>query len=120
MAKEILGRIDCPYCKLSQGIRVTHDKNGMPFGYCDGGCHGQMKVGGDAFRVGRFVDQYPWAAPLNTAKTVSVQVREPEPEAPKPSLAPAPVQQAKPKPEPKPQRKPVPNPFEMFFKKEPA
>lgn len=112
MAKEILGRIDCPYCSLSQGVRVTHDKNGHPFGYCDGGCHGQMKIGGDAFRVARFVERYPWAQPLSAAKPASVPVREPEPEAPKPSLAPAPVQ----KPEPKPQRKQVANPFDFLLK----
>ena len=118
MAKEILGRVDCPFCHLSQGVRVTHDKNGQPFGYCDGGCHGQMKVGGDAHRVARFVEKYPWAAPLNAAKPVSVPVREPEPEAVQPVMAP--VQVVKPEPKPKPKRQPVANPFDIFLKKEPV
>lgn len=62
MAREILGHIDCPHCGTAKGMRITPDRNGAPFGYCEANCSGQLKVGGDARRVAAFVARYPWAA----------------------------------------------------------
>ena len=60
MAKgELLGRIDCSCCGLAKGLRVTEDKNGAPFGFCDAGCNYQMRIGGDAVRIDRFYALYP-------------------------------------------------------------
>lgn len=84
MAREVLGHIDCPCCGTPKGMRVTPDRNGAPFGYCEANCNAQLRVGGDARRVAAFVARYPWAA--------GKKLEEP---APAPA-APAPVQAAKP------------------------
>ncbi len=60
--KEILGHIDCPSCGTAKGMRVTHDKNGEPFGYCEAECGQQLRVGGDRHRVKAFLARFPWAA----------------------------------------------------------
>lgn len=60
--KEILGHIDCPSCGTAKGMRVTHDKNGEPFGYCEAECGQQLRVGGDRYRVKAFLARFPWAA----------------------------------------------------------
>lgn len=89
MAKEIQGHIDCPSCGASKRMRVTCDKNGDPFGFCEE-CRQQLRVGGDAHRVAKFRERHPWAAP--GAAPVTETVPEPVP-APAPAPAPA----AKPK-----------------------
>lgn len=42
-------------------MRITHDKNGEPFGFCEAECNQQMRIGGSARRVAMFVKRYPWA-----------------------------------------------------------
>jgi hypothetical protein len=60
MAKgELLGHIDCPSCGLVKGMRITEDKNGQPFGYCEGDCSQQLRIGGDARRVNQFYAKHP-------------------------------------------------------------
>lgn len=93
-----LGRIACPTCGMADGMRITQDKNGEPFGYCDAGCNQQMRIGGSSYRVGKFVARYPWAVP----KPVTVPDTKPEPIKPEPvPEKPARQVQAKPLP-PKP------------------
>lgn len=60
--KKVLGHIDCPSCGTAGGLRITHDKNGHPFGFCEATCNQQIRIGGDARRVAAFVARYPWAA----------------------------------------------------------
>lgn len=74
MAREILGHIDCPTCGTKAGMRITHDKNGEPFGYCEAGCNQQMRIGGDKRRVSAFVARYPWAAGKTEPLKVTVTV----------------------------------------------
>lgn len=81
--KEILGHIDCPSCGTAKGMRVTHDKNGEPFGYCEAECGQQLRVGGDRYRVKAFLARFPWAAQKAEAEAepapAPIQVREEEP-----------------------------------------
>ena len=67
---EALGYIDCPTCGTAGGMRVSHDKNGHPFGFCTATCRQQLRVGPDAERVGQFVKRYPFAAAGATAEPV--------------------------------------------------
>lgn len=89
--REILGHIDCPACGTKGGMRITHDKNGEPFGFCEAECNQQMRVGGSARRVALFLKMYPWAG---DKKPVPVQVQEKQPE--KPSQIPVTVTAEKP------------------------
>jgi len=57
--KTIYGRIDCPICKTKDGVRITKDKNGEPFGFCDAKCEQQLRIGGKGYRVGEFARAYP-------------------------------------------------------------
>ena len=100
MAGPVLGHIDCPSCGTPKGMRITHDKNGDPFGYCEATCSQQMRVGGLADRVRRFVARYPWAGPV----TGTGPAAAPAP-VPVPAPAPAPDEPvaATPAPKPKPQ-----------------
>lgn len=91
MTKEILGHIDCPTCGTAKGMRITHDKNGEPFGYCEAECNQQMRIGGDKRRVKAFAARYPWAMP--PAVPVTAPAPAPAPEA-KPATAPAPKPKA--------------------------
>lgn len=59
MKGELLGYIDCPHCGLEDGMRVTEDKNGEPFGFCEAECDGQLRVGGKARRVEKFYQLHP-------------------------------------------------------------
>jgi hypothetical protein len=96
MAKgEILGHIDCPTCGTAKGMRITHDKNGDPFGYCEAECNQQMRIGGDKRRVKAFLARYPWAA-----GAAPVTDTEPKP-APEPEKAAAPAPAPKPKAPPR-------------------
>lgn len=86
---EILGHIDCPACGTPAGMRVTRDKNGDPFGFCEATCNAQLRIGGNPHRVAAFARLYPWAAkkPVTVpeAPPVTPTVQEPErkPETPR-------------------------------------
>lgn len=95
MTKQILGHIDCPSCGTVKGMRITHDKNGHPFGFCEAKCGQQLRVGGDQRRVDAFTKRHPWAGanPVTVTDTGT-------PAAPEPAAEPA----APAVPEPKPKR----------------
>lgn len=60
MAKgDLLGHIDCPSCGAENGMRITEDKNGHPFGFCEANCDQQMRIGGSPARVERFFARHP-------------------------------------------------------------
>lgn len=100
--KTILGHIDCPTCGTADGMRVTLDKNGEPFAFCEAECNQQLRIGGNARRVRKFVERYPWAAGKNE-EPAPAPVTAPAP-APTPAKTPAP---AKPKA--------VANPFDFLL-----
>lgn len=56
MAKgDVLGRMDCVCCGGKGTVRVSQDKNGDPFGFCErGGCCMQYRFGGKESRVEMF------------------------------------------------------------------
>ena len=96
--KPVLGHIDCPYCFASDTMRITHDKNGKPFGHCDD-CDGQLRVGGKPYREKKFIERYPFsgqkAPEIPVTVTVPAPVEKPatvEPIAPVTAPV-APVQQ---------------------------
>jgi len=96
MQKEILGHIDCPTCGGAKAMRITHDKNGDPFGYCEYSCRQQLRIGGDKYRVKKFIERFHWAA-APVPVTVPAQVAKTTPEAPKiPVTVTVPEQAAKP------------------------
>lgn len=93
--KKILGHIDCPACSTPGGMRITADKNGDPFGFCEAECNAQLRIGGNARRVAAFLRRYPWAAEKTVTVTVTgtdAEIRDakiplnqlPEREQPKP------------------------------------
>ncbi len=91
--KEVLGYIDCPACGHQGGMRITHDKNSEPFGFCEANCNQQLRIGGSARRVALFVARHPWAA-----KPVPVPVPIPEkPAAPAPEKTPVPEPEKRPR-----------------------
>jgi hypothetical protein len=92
-AVHVLGHIDCPTCGTVGGMRITADKNGDPFGYCEAECSQQLRVGGDARRVRKFLARYPWAAGGEPAKPVTGTEQKPTP-APEPEPEPAPKKRA--------------------------
>lgn len=116
--RDILGHIDCPSCGAAKGMRVTHDKNGEPFGYCEAECSQQLRVGGDARRVRKFVERHPWAAAPGTvtaAPSAPAPVTEPKAKAapvtvtaPKPAAAPVTVTP--------PKQAPKAGPFDFLMK----
>jgi hypothetical protein len=57
--KVILGRITCPSCGEQEAMRITTDKNGAPFGYCDMNCEVQLRLGGNQLRVKSFLLKHP-------------------------------------------------------------
>jgi len=83
--KAVLGYIDCPTCGTVGGMRVTHDKNGHPFGFCTATCRQQLRVGPDPERVELFVARHKFAA----ANAPAVQAAPVA--APVPVTAPAPA-----------------------------
>lgn len=102
--REILGHIDCPTCGTRGGMRITADKNGEPFGFCEANCGQQLRIGGDKRRVKDFVARHPWAggtvtAPADSATPVTVTAAKAQ------------------EPEPKPARKTVANPFDFLLQK---
>lgn len=91
--KTILGHIDCPTCGTAGGMRITHDKNGDPFGYCEAECAQQLRIGGDRWRVQKFIERHPWAAKPKAdapaeAPASAPAVRPAATEAPAPAPAP--------------------------------
>lgn len=70
---EILGHIDCPSCGHDRGMRITPDKNGEPFGFCEANCDQQLRVGGKARRVELFYKAHPGIRrPGGTAQPLQV------------------------------------------------
>lgn len=106
--RDILGHIDCPICGTAKGVRITLDKNDEPFGFCEAECLQQFRIGGNARRVQKFIDRYPWAAPVTAQPAAAKPVTVTEP--------PKPVQVQEPKP-PAPKRQPVANPFDFLLQK---
>jgi hypothetical protein len=100
MAGPVLGHIDCPSCRTAKGMRITHDKNGDPFGYCEARCSQQLRIGGDKSRVRDFVALYPWAGPVTGTGPAPAPAPVSAP-APAPVAAPA-EPPAAPPPKPKP------------------
>jgi hypothetical protein len=90
----VLGRIDCPCCGYKEGMRITRDKNGHPFGFCDANCRVQMRIGPDPDRVAAFIRRFPWAFGGLTEPS--------KPTTPPPAPAPAPAPAAKKPPAPAP------------------
>jgi hypothetical protein len=99
MAKgEIKGHIDCPVCGTAGGMRITPDRNGQPFGFCEAECEAQLRIGGKSSRVRKFFAKYP-----QIAGKFAVTVTAPE----APAAMPAPAQEKAPE---APAAKPVPAP----------
>lgn len=70
---EILGHVDCPVCGYNKGMRITADKNGEPFGFCEANCDAQLRVGGKSRRVELFYKHHPGIRrPGGTAQPVAV------------------------------------------------
>lgn len=92
--KRILGYIDCPTCGTTGGMRITHDKNGQPFGFCTAECRQQLRVGPDPERVAHFVKRYPFAGEAAPAVPVTAPAPAPAVVA-APAPAPVPVQKPK-------------------------
>lgn len=90
--KVVFGHIDCPSCGTKDGMRITHDKNGEPFGFCEANCNQQLRIGGDRRRVAAFVARFPWAAGPVTVSGLA---------APAPEPVPVPVTETKPAPKPR-------------------
>lgn len=90
-AGRILGHIDCPTCGTAGAMRITRDKNGDPFGFCEAGCNQQMRIGGSAHRVRAFVKRYPWAAPPAPEAAPAPAPAAPAAAPAKPAAAPAPA-----------------------------
>jgi hypothetical protein len=95
MSRESLGHIDCPHCGHKAGMRITLDKSGAPFGFCEANCNGQMRVGGNAARVAAFYRnnphlKQPGAAPeIAPAVTSTATESKNKPRAAMPAPAPA-------------------------------
>lgn len=113
-AREILGHIDCPTCGTAKGVRITLDKNGEPFGYCEAKCHQQLRIGGDAYRVGLFLERFPWASGRPAAAPAPVSAPVPAPE-PAPAAKPAAKPVTAPAPAPAPARPRSSNPFDFLL-----
>lgn len=91
MSGPVLGYIDCPTCGTTGGMRISHDKNGHPFGFCTATCRQQLRVGPDAERVGQFVKRYPFAAGEAAAPAAAPEpVPVPVAAAPAVGVAPSP------------------------------
>lgn len=89
--KTIHGYIDCPCCGTSGGMRITHDKNGHPFGFCTAECGQQLRVGPSRDRIAHFLRRFPWAGPKPEPVTVPAGATAQAPAAAKPAPVPAPA-----------------------------
>jgi hypothetical protein len=77
-------------------MRVTEDKNGEPFGFCENGCAQQLRIGGNASRVAKFRARYAWAQPGQAVAPAAAPAAAPTPAPkraadPKPAATPAPA-----------------------------
>lgn len=86
--RTILGHIDCPTCGTAAGMRITPDKNGEPFGYCEANCGQQLRIGGDKRRVRDFLNLYP-AMRAESAEATPAPAPAAAPAAPAAPTAPA-------------------------------
>lgn len=75
--KIIYGRIDCPVCQTSEGVRITKDKNGEPFGFCDAKCEVQLRIGGKLSRVKAFYSAHPGIYAAMSENPVTVTEEKP-------------------------------------------
>lgn len=57
--KTVYGHINCPHCGFAKGMRITADKTGAPFGFCEANCGGQLRIGGNPHRVREFFKAQP-------------------------------------------------------------
>ena len=73
----VLGRIECKGCNTPDGMRITHDKNMEPFGFCDAECGLQMRIGGNKRRVELFIKNNPWAAAPGAKKDTGIPSGQP-------------------------------------------
>ena len=111
--KTILGHIDCPICGTAKAMRITHDKNGHPFGSCQNeSCFGQLRVGGKDSRIAAFLRRFPWARagqnPVTATATEQPDTKKAETvQVQNPVHVPVPA---------KPARRPVANPFDFLLK----
>lgn len=94
MKGALLGHINCPSCGTAKGMRVTTDKNGDPFGFCEAKCGQQLRVGGNSYRVAEFKANHKHLFPPVTV-TVPVPARQDDTAPDHPAL---PVQVQKPVP----------------------
>lgn len=101
--RDILGQIDCPYCGTAGGMRITPDRNGAPFGYCEANCAGQLRIGGERRRVDAFYAKYPHVRRPDQAAAPKAAPAPAAP-APAPTAAPAPAPTTAPPP---PARRPM-------------
>lgn len=98
-------------------MRITHDKNGDPFGFCEadlgplGVCAQQLRVGGNKGRVKRFIDRHPWAA---APGTVTAAPSAPAPVTEQKATA-APVTVTAPAPAPPKAKPKAANPFDFLL-----
>lgn len=90
--KTVMGHMDCICCGGKGTVRVTRDKNGEPFGFCENdACFMQYRIGGRPARVATFRKRFPWAAGTQEAATAPaaqpvaapVTAPVPKPAAPK-------------------------------------
>lgn len=98
--REILGHIDCPHCGTAGGMRITPDRNGAPFGYCEAECGGQLRVGGDKRRVDAFHKKHPNVRRVDQAAPAAAAPRAAPAPAPKPVAVTAPAPAPAPTPAP--------------------
>lgn len=87
---DILGYIGCPSCGTADGMRITRDKNGHPFGWCEKNCGQQLRVGPDQRRIRDFFKLYPQLSarsdePKAATKYTPIEVPTVTPPAPAPA-----------------------------------
>lgn len=92
--KKIYGHIDCPLCGYAQGMRVTADKNGKPFGFCEANCDGQLRIGGKPRREAAFFKKYPHIAEAFGVADTAPKTEEKPVTVTEPEPAPAPVKKS--------------------------
>lgn len=74
--KKIYGHINCPHCGHENGMRITADKHGEPFGFCEANCDGQLRIGGKPRRVAEFFKKHPAIAQAMQQKPVTVTAQD--------------------------------------------
>jgi len=90
--KTIYGHINCPSCGTVGGVRITKDKNGEPFGFCEAKCEVQIRFGGKPYRVNEFKRNYPAIAAAMSAEAVTGTEKPAAPIAEKPAQPAQPAQ----------------------------